>query len=61
MDEKLTYLKNLVHLAQADKELQPREKACILEVARRLDIDPARTEQLMNEPLDPPPLPPTLW
>lgn len=57
MDEKLTYLKNLVHLAQADKELHPREKACILEVARRLDIDPSLAEQLMNEPLDPPPLP----
>lgn len=57
MDEKLIYLKNLVHLAQADKELHPSEKSCILEVARKLDIDPALAEQLMNKPLEPPPLP----
>ncbi|MGC8865789.1 MAG: hypothetical protein ACP5O2_08720 [Bacteroidales bacterium] len=57
MDEKITYLKNLVHLAQANKELHPREKACILEVAHKLGVEAALAEQIMNEPLEPPPLP----
>ena len=57
MDDKLLYLQNLVHLAQADQELHPREKDCILEVAKRLGIETQTALRLMNEPLETPPLP----
>ncbi|MDK2909856.1 MAG: hypothetical protein PWR20_1423 [Bacteroidales bacterium] len=57
MDEKLLYLQNLVHLARADKELHPRERDCILEVAHRLGIAPRIALHLLDEPLETPQLP----